>query len=264
VQESEREGLELVNWLGAHVAPISIWAGALCTIAIYTVLYKENKFYRLFEHIFIGLYGGYGVYITWSEILFPKWWKPMTAQGQWWWIFAAVVGSMFYFMYSRKHGWISRVIFGLFMGLAAGGIFREFYEGYFPQIASSMKPFIGTPAQIASVIVFYVILLAAMSYFFFSFEHKHPAIKTTAAAGRWFLMIGFGAMFGSTVMGRMTLFIGRLNFLINVWGKEVGKEAHEPWFWGVYTALGLLIAGTVLLYFVLRANKSAKKNLGSE
>jgi len=104
--------------------------------------------------------------------------------------------------YSKKHAWISRVIFGLFMGFSAGGIFREYYETYFPQMASSMKPMTGDPAHIASVVVFYVIFLAAMSYFFFSFEHKHPAVKTSAAAGRWFLMIGFGAMFGSTVMGR--------------------------------------------------------------
>lgn len=248
----------IASWLSAHATAVSIWAGALCTFAIYTVLYKENKFYRLFEHIFIGLYGGYGVYITWSEILYPKWWKPMTEQGQWWWAFAAVVGSMFYFMYSRKHGWVSRVIFGLFMGFAAGGIFREFYEGYFPQIGSSMKPFTGTPANIFSVLVFYVILLTAMSYFFFSFEHKHPLVKGSAQAGRWFLMIGFGAMFGATVMGRMTLFIGRLNFIINKWVPEVGRESHSPWFWIVLPAVVGLIGVAVLLYYALTPRKKTQ------
>ena len=114
----------MVDWLTAHSTSVAIWAGALCTFGIYTVLYKENKFYRFFEHIFIGLYGGYAVYVTWAEVLYPKWWKPMTEQGQWWWVFAAVVGSMFYFMYSNKHAWVSRVIFGMFMGFAAGGIFR--------------------------------------------------------------------------------------------------------------------------------------------
>ena len=236
---------------------MSIWAGALCTFGVYTVLYKENRCYRLFEHIFIGLYGGYTVYVTWAEVLKPKWWDPMTVEGQWFLAFHAIVGSMFYFIYSRRHAWISRVIFGLFMGFSAGGIFREYYETYFPQMGSSMKPIVGTPANIASVVVFYVILLAALSYFFFSFEHKHPAVTTSAKAGRWFLMIGFGAMFGSTVMGRMTLFIGRLNFILNKWAPEVHSEAQHPLFWIIFPSVLLAIAAGIVLYYIRRRPASA-------
>lgn len=239
---------------------ITIWVGALCTFAIYTVLYKENKFYRLFEHIFIGLGAGYGVYVTWTNILYPKWWKPMVEGHQWWWVYAAVIGSMFYFMYSKKHAWISRVVFGLFMGFAAGGIFREFYETYFPQIGSSMKAFNGGAAHVASVIVFYVILFGAMSYFFFSFEHKHPAVTASAKAGRWFLMIGFGAMFGSTVMGRMTLFIGRLNFLLNQWIPEVNSEAQHLMFWIVFPIVLLMVGGATVLYFVTQKPKKKSES----
>jgi len=32
--------------------------------------------------------------------------------------------------------------------------------------------------------------------------------------GIWFLMLGFGAAFGYTVMGRVSLLIGRFNFLV--------------------------------------------------
>ena len=214
----------MIHWLSDHAAAITAWCGAISTFAIYSMLYAENRFYRLFEHIFIGLAAGYGVYITWSEVLGPKWWNPMVGEGQWQWLFAAVVGSMFYFIYSRRHMWISRVIFGLFMGLAAGGMFREFYEIYFPQMGGSMKPLVGHGMTIwgtANALVFYVVLFSSMIYFFFSFEHRHPAVTRTAAAGRWFLMIAFGAMFGATVMGRMTLFVGRFNFLLTDWGPQV-------------------------------------------
>lgn len=251
---------ELVKWLGSNYQTLSLWAGVLCTFAIYSVLYKENKFYRFFEHIFIGLSGGYGVYITWSQVLYPKWWKPMIQDGEYYWVFALVIGSMFYFMYSKKHAWISRVIFGLFMGFSAGGMFREFYESYFPQIGSSMKPIAGSPVDIFNVLVFYVILLAAMSYFFFSFEHKNAAVQTTAKAGRWFLMIGFGAMFGATVMGRMTLFIGRLNFLLNDWGKNelVPDWRHSMWFRGVaITVVAVLIA--LLIHYIMQSRKPVKR-----
>jgi hypothetical protein len=36
-----------------------------------------------------------------------------------------------------------------------------------------------------------------------------------AKFGIWILMIGFGATFGYTVMARISLLIGRLNYLIN-------------------------------------------------
>jgi hypothetical protein len=70
----------LANWVSHNAGPITIWCGALCTFAIYSILYAENKFYRLFEHIFIGLGTGYGVYITWSEVLGPKWYEPMVKE----------------------------------------------------------------------------------------------------------------------------------------------------------------------------------------
>lgn len=226
----------MITWISDHSTALTIWAGALCTFGIYSVLYAENKCYRFFEHIFIGLATGYGVYITWSEVLGPKWWDPMLAGG-WYLALAAPVGCMFYFIYSKKHVWVSRVIFGLFMGLAAGGMFREFYEIYFPQMGASMKPLAGPGMNVLNVVVFYILLFTCMSYFFFSFEQKNPVLLKSAAAGRWFLMIGFGAIFGATVMGRMTLFIGRFNFLLNDWVPQVQSS---------WSSLGFKVAVSVI------------------
>ena len=272
--EETGEAVLLTNWLLENASAITIWCAALSTFAIYSVLYAENKFYRFFEHIFIGLASGYGVYIAWSHVLGPKWWSPMVQQGQWYWAFAGVAGSMFYFMYSKKHVWISRVIFGAFMGLAAGGIFREFYEIYFPQIGSSMKPLVTAEVlatghlptilgHILSVVIFYGILFAAMSYFFFSFEHKNVALKKTASAGRWFLMIGFGAIFGATVMGRMTLFIGRFNFLINQWIPEVQRDWSSPWF-RIITVIVGVVAALLITRYIIRRGRTRKTEQESD
>jgi hypothetical protein len=142
------------------------------------------------------------------------------------------------------------------MGLGAGGAFREFYQIYFPQIGASMKPVVGGGMNIwdtLNVVMFYIILFASMSYFFFSFDHKNNAIKHTASAGRWFLMIGFGAMFGATVMGRMTLFIGRFNFLVNDWF----PQARSDWSSGIFRALISLLA-IALLVMIIRAIRKPK------
>jgi len=53
-------------------------------------------------------------------------------------------------------------------------------------------------------------------YFFFSIEHTKLAGKT-ARVGTFFLMVTFGASFGYTVMSRMSLLIGRFDFLFRDW-----------------------------------------------
>ena len=238
----------MAEWLNSNAVAVTAWCGAICTFAIYSVLYAENRFYRFFEHVLIGIAAGYGIYQVWWQVLLPMWWKPMGA-GQWYYVLYLVPGAMFYFIYSKKHAWISRVVFGLFMGLAAGGLFREFYEIYFPQMGASMKPIVGPGMSVwatINVLIFYVILFCSMFYFFFSFEHKHPVVSKTAATGRWFLMVGFGAIFGATVMGRMTLFIGRFNFLLTDWAPQVSAA------WGstVFRVVVLALAAAAIVLVV--------------
>jgi hypothetical protein len=202
---------------------LEVWVAAICTLGIYSFLYRENKFYRFFEYVFMGVAGGWGIVVTWTEVLRPKWWEPMvsglqavnTGQGDPWgalWVLALPLGSMWYFIYSRKHAWVSRIIFGLFMGAVAGMSFRGFIGGQMPQLISSFKPL-----NSVNNIIFVVTLVCVMLYFFFSFEQKNPGIRRGAAVGRWLLMIAFGAMFGNTVMARMSLFIERFQFLAFQW-----------------------------------------------
>ncbi len=216
-----------------------IWAAALATLGVYSILYRENPVSRFFEHIFVGLAAGYIVATTWTQNLEGKWWDPMVVQGRWWWIFAPVVGILFYFIFSRRLSWLARLAMGLFFGVGAGTFFREFFPLLAPQIHGSFKPLLPTAATAttpglgwADVIlhhwVFVVILLCVMSYFFFAIPHERGlgrGLARSSALGRWCLMIAFGAMFGNTVMARISLFIGRVQFLLNDW-----LGSFLPWF----------------------------------
>jgi hypothetical protein len=208
---------------------VVVWLGALGTLALYSVLYRENPVYRVAEHIFLGLATGMGLYMTWKTVLFPMWFKELQA-GHWAWILALVAGAMYYTIFSQRLSWMSRLVMMTMMGMAAGLTFRAFFGQYMPQIASSFKPLIvlrETPGGGLDVpdtlfasftnILFVVCLVSVMTYFFFSFEQKSKAVRGTANVGRWLMMIAFGAMFGSTVMARMSLFIGRLVFLFQDW-----------------------------------------------
>jgi len=59
-------------------------------------------------------------------------------------------------------------------------------------------------------------LLGTLSYFFFSMRHR-GLLGGLARVGIVFLMVGFGASFGYTVMSRVSLLIGRVGFLLHDW-----------------------------------------------
>jgi hypothetical protein len=59
-------------------------------------------------------------------------------------------------------------------------------------------------------------LLGTLTYFFFSMKHT-GALGGLARVGIVFLMVGFGASFGYTVMSRISLLIGRVSFLLHDW-----------------------------------------------
>jgi hypothetical protein len=38
----------LIEFLPSSVERINVWIGVICTFAIYSILYRENPFYRFF------------------------------------------------------------------------------------------------------------------------------------------------------------------------------------------------------------------------
>jgi hypothetical protein len=65
-------------------------------------------------------------------------------------------------------------------------------------------------------LISFIGVICSVFYFFFSRERK-GALRLASETGIVFLMVGFGASFGYTVMSRMSLLIGRLQFLLHDW-----------------------------------------------
>jgi hypothetical protein len=199
-------------------AALTTWVGVVCTLAILSLLYRENPVYRFFEYLFVGLATGYTLMRTWEDVLRPKWWEPMTA-GQWWEVFPLLLGLLYYTIYFRRLAWMSRLLIGGLMGFGAGLAFQAFATQYGPQVAASFVPLLPrpglTPFGLFNNWVVTLTLLAVMVYFFFAFEQKNRGVQRMATVGRWLLMISFGAIFGQTVMARMAIAADRLLFLVN-------------------------------------------------
>ena len=92
----------------------------------------------------------------------------------------------------------------------------------FPQVASTILS-LDTGNGFAGTVLALLVVVGVIStliYFYFSKEHT-GLLGATARVGIWFIMIAFGAHFGYTVMGRISLLIGRAEFLYYEWGESL-------------------------------------------
>jgi len=196
-----------------------IWIMAFFTLALFSFLYKDNPVYRLAEHIFAGLTDGYQVGLIWDTIILQKLWDPMVQNGQWWLFIPGVLGFLMFARLIPKISWLSRVSLAFVMGTTAGVFLVTQLHGLvLPQMQSTMMA-LGGENGFASAVLAIVVVVGVVStliYFYFSKEHT-GALGVTARVGIWFIMISFGAHFGYTVMGRVSLLIGRVQFLVDDW-----------------------------------------------
>ena len=200
---------------------IQLWLEAFITLAIFSFLYKDNPIYHLVESIFAGLSAGYYIGLYWKSIILQQLWEPMTRSDnpKWWLFIPGIFGLMMFTRLWPKYAWISRIALAFVMGSTAGVfLITQIHGLVLPQMQKTMLPLINSNGLEASFLAFIVVIgvISTLIYFYFSKEHK-GFLGVTARVGIWFIMISFGAHFGYTVMGRVSLLIGRVQFLIEDW-----------------------------------------------
>jgi hypothetical protein len=200
---------------------IGIWVAAIFTLAIYSFLYKENPLYRLAEHLVVGISAGYSIVIAYSVVLEPRLINPLIGGQAWILVVPAILGLLYITRFFPKIAWLSRYPIAFVMGTSMGvGFPLSMKADVLRQLEATMIPVYteGMPLDLVlGNIVLILGTLAALIYFFFSKPHKGPFFGTGSKLGIWILMVGFGATFGFTVMGRISLLIGRIQFLLGDW-----------------------------------------------
>ena len=139
----------------------------------------------------------------------PEWYVP--------WV-GFVLGTLMLTRLIGKIGWLSRWPLAFIVGGVAGlYMITYFVSNAMNQVAATIVPvFIGSWTDIIASLTIAVGTFCGLVYFFFSKAHT-GAFGGAARVGIWFLMITFGASFGYTVMSRMSLMLGRLDFLFGTW-----------------------------------------------
>ncbi len=219
---------------------------AFLTLAIFSFLYKDNPYYKFAEHLFVGVSAAYWMCVGfWSTIvgnLIPnlssglssyfgvpyKTFNPM-------FIIPLLLGFILLTRISSKIGWLSRWALAWIVGTTAGlNLIQYLRTDFVEQVSNTFLPlivdwqglgnFFGTMSLSASsqftlTLTNWVIVIGVfcgLIYFFFSKEHA-GFFGAASRVGIWILMITFGASFGYTVMGRVSLLVGRLTYLFGDW-----------------------------------------------
>jgi hypothetical protein len=214
---------------------IATWVGAMLTLMIFSFLYKDNAFYKFAEHLFVGVSAAYWmVEGFWQQLmpnlfakLFPRQFEGLieAAQGaspEYIYIIPLFLGLILLCRLIPSIAWISRWAMAFIIGYTAGtNLTRYLVSDFMVQVRETLTtPLLTTsPDNWLHAIMFTVrglVIVGGVTcgliYFFFSKEHT-GAFGRASRAGIYVLMVAFGASFGYTVMARISLLIGRIDFL---------------------------------------------------
>jgi hypothetical protein len=233
--------------------------GAFLTLCIFSFLYRDNPLYKFAEHLMVGVSAGYFVILLWHNGLVPNLFSYLSDghfyflwldAKSWWYIIPALLGVMMWTRFSHKWSWVSRWPIAIYIGIGTGiAIPLVMRTSIIVQLFSSFRRaidwgnffgsgFLDATAGYSQLLVF-IGVLAALFYFFFSKEHK-GAFNGIAKFGIGILMIGFGASFGYTVMGRISLFVQRI--------QAMGDWSKASWGGnGTYLAIWFTVCVVFLL-----------------
>ena len=235
---------------------IGVWLLVLMTLCILSYLYGDNPFYKIAEHIFVGVSAGYIFALTWWDQIWPNLFGrlfPSYVDAGFdfspSYIIPLILGIFMLFRLIPSLSWLARFPIAFIVGMAAGlKVYVYINSNILMQIQNSAIDFSKSGGEIFNHILVLLGVISALVYFFFSKEHK-GAIGTVSKIGIYFLMIKFGASFGFAVMGRISLLIGRFEDLINYSSQQYN-----------YATPIILIAMIVSLGIWSFQNNKAEKN----
>ncbi|HHW17824.1 MAG TPA: hypothetical protein GXX30_02850 [Firmicutes bacterium] len=193
---------------------LGIWVAAILTLAVYSFLYRENVLYRTAEHIFVGVAAGHGVIVAVDSYLRPT--LKSIIKGDVIYLVPLIIGFLIYTRFYKPWAWMSKITIGFLVGIGAGiTLTRQVKPFFLDQIAATIKPVYvsGDLGQSVNNLLLVLGVVGTLSYFFFTVDRKGP-LKFSSQFGRWTMMVAFGAAFGNTVMARISLFLGRAQFLL--------------------------------------------------
>lgn len=216
------------------------WVAAALTLFALSFLYGDNLFYRFTEHVFVGVTAAYWMVLGFWNTIVPKLLAvvvpeiPVHLLGMEIPLNVSLGRRLFYcvpllmglLLLARLHPrgrvfstWTLAFIVGTTAGLRLIGFLDASFLAQIGNSIGSLVALSESGFDLGRTLDFILLtggVLCCLSYFYFCRSEK-GVLGSASKIGLWFLMVTFGASFGFTVMGRIALLVGRVEFLLQDW-----------------------------------------------
>lgn len=191
----------------------AVWSAALLTIFATSYVFKDNPAFKFAEHTVIGAAAGYSVAYNLDRFRSIGL-EPMLFEAKYLYIIPIILALTVYFRYNRKYYWIARYGVAFMAGQGIGIAVRARIRSDF---IIQLK---GTTAALTTFdgIIIFILVVTGLLHFVFTIRRveKEP-FPSLIKIGRYGILMALGASFGNTVMTRLSMYQGRMLFLIRDW-----------------------------------------------
>ena len=213
---------------------IGVVVAVVLTLFVFSYLLGDNVLYQLAEHIFVGVSVGYAVIIVFHTVIGPKLLTPMgeAFNGKDWTSLGVLAVYLLMGLFllakpSKNFSWLGNlsvaVLLGVGSALAIGG---ALLGTLLPQVGAtaniSQYAHYGRGLGLFSGLVVLIGTTGVLLHFHFNTGRENRLsgirdriVQSWGGMGRWFILVTFAAILAATFMSRLSLLIGRVQFLLD-------------------------------------------------
>jgi hypothetical protein len=237
---------------------LGTWVAVFFTLGLFTILYRENPWYRIAESVYLGLAVGYQVALDMKYVR-DQWggqWSSSTPMMVGF-ALAILISALWYFRFTKQYFYLYRWPLAIIVGTGIGAALRTvIFAQFTSQIIAQAKLNLWVPTNMLTTvnnILIFIMVPAVVLYFWFTGSYRESApMKIVDKIARYTMMAGFGSAFGYTILTRYSMFIGRAQFLLGVPPNPIEAQT-------AFIVIALIMLATMIGYDVMNKNKPVTK-----
>ena len=185
--------------------------GTLSMMA-WSILYKENFWYRIAEDLTIGVMGGY-IMARLATNTFDNFVSPLIS-GELINIIPIVLGLMMWTQLTKNYRWIARTPLSFITGIGSAIAMKgAIYGNILVPIIAMATPITTGILGMTNHLIAAIATITTVAFFFFTIKPVGP-LKHVSKLGRVMMMIGFGSVAGSSVLSNTTFLYNRTQWFV--------------------------------------------------
>ena len=197
-----------MSLLDQLVGPMNV----LMTVGIYSLIIKDNRFYRWCEYTLYAILIGYG-FMQGVESIITLGWIPITTGNPTRIIFV-LLGIIIFLRLSSNWAPLGRIPMAMIVGIGA----TLYISGETEKLLANITGTILVPNNFNNIIII-LGTIGSPTYFLFTRRVVNPTpMKWLRMIGLYTMMVFFGVSWGNLIPYRTNLLIGRLLMILRFFG----------------------------------------------